>query len=67
MVHVYDRNTDRLRPLDIARGSRADSCFATTLEIDRRLPDIDLEVGEMLVHGAKASRVTTRPQLRLMK
>jgi alanine dehydrogenase len=66
-VYVYDRNIDRLRELDIAFGGRADTCFATTLEIEERLPDMDLVIGAVLVHGARAPRVITRAQLGVMK
>jgi alanine dehydrogenase len=66
-VYVYDRNIDRLRELDIAFGGRADTCFASTLEIEQRLPDMDLVIGAVLVHGAKAPHVITRDQLSLMK
>src|ERR1700754_3551161 len=66
-VYVYDRNIDRLRELDIAFGGRADTCFATTLEIEQRLPAMDLVIGAVLVHGARAPRVITRAQLSLMK
>jgi alanine dehydrogenase len=66
-VFVYDRNIDRLRELDIAFGGRADTCFATTLSIEERLPDIDLVIGAVLVHGARAPHVITRAQLGLMK
>ena len=66
-VFVYDRNIDRLRELDIAFGGRADTCFASTLDIEQRLPDIDLVIGAVLVHGAKAPHVITREQLGLMK
>ncbi|HXD65172.1 MAG TPA: alanine dehydrogenase [Solirubrobacteraceae bacterium] len=66
-VFVYDRNIDRLRELDIAFGGRADTCFATTLSIEERLPDVDLVIGAVLVHGAKAPHVITRAQLALMK
>jgi alanine dehydrogenase len=66
-VYVYDRNIDRLRELDIAFGGRADTCFASTLEIEQRLPDMDLVIGAVLVHGARAPRVITRQQLGLMK
>ncbi|MGH8852111.1 MAG: alanine dehydrogenase [Casimicrobiaceae bacterium] len=66
-VYVYDRNLDRLRELDIAFGGRADTCFATTLEIEERLPYLDLVIGAVLVHGARAPRVITRAQLGLMK
>jgi alanine dehydrogenase len=66
-VYVYDRNIDRLRELDIAFNGRADTCFATTLSIEERLPDMDLVIGAVLVHGARAPRVVTRAQLSLMK
>jgi alanine dehydrogenase len=66
-VYVYDRNIDRLRELDIAFGGRADTCFATTLSIEDRLPDADLVIGAVLVHGARAPHVITRAQLGLMK
>jgi alanine dehydrogenase len=66
-VYVFDRNIDRLRELDIAFGGRADTCFATTLSIEQRLPDADLVIGAVLVHGARAPRVVTRAQLGLMK
>jgi alanine dehydrogenase len=66
-VFVFDRSIERLRELDIAFGGRADTCFATTLSIEERLPDMDLVIGAVLVHGAKAPRVVTRAQLSLMK
>ena len=66
-VYVFDRNIDRLRELDVAFGGRADTCFASTLEIEQRLPAVDLVIGAVLVHGARAPRVVTREQLRVMK
>jgi alanine dehydrogenase len=66
-VFVYDRNIDRLRELDIAFGGRADTCYASTLDIEKRLPDVDLVIGAVLVHGAKAPYVIRRDQLSLMK
>src|SRR6201996_2885952 len=66
-VYVYDRNIDRLRELDVAFGGRADTCFAPTLQIEERLPYVDLVIGAVLVHGAKAPHVITRAQLSLMK
>jgi alanine dehydrogenase len=66
-VYVFDRNIDRLRELDIALGGRADTCFASTLSIEERLPDMDLVIGAVLVHGARAPHVVTRQQLSLMK
>jgi alanine dehydrogenase len=66
-VFVYDRNIDRLRELDIAFGGRADTCYASTLDIEQRLPEVDLVIGAVLVHGARAPYVVRREQLKLMK
>jgi alanine dehydrogenase len=66
-VYVYDRSIDRLRELDIAFGGRCSTCFASTLDIEQRLPEADLVIGAVLVHGAKAPHVITREQLKLMK
>ena len=66
-VFVYDRNIDRLRELDIAFGGRADTCYASTLDIEKMLPEADLVIGAVLVHGAKAPYVVRRDQLKLMK
>jgi alanine dehydrogenase len=66
-VYVFDRSIDRLRELDVALAGRASTCFASTLEIEQRLPDADLIIGAVLLHGARAPRVITRPQLQLMK
>jgi alanine dehydrogenase len=66
-VYVFDRNIDRLRELDIAFGGRADTLYASTLDIETMLPEVDLVIGAVLVHGARAPYVIRREQLRLMK
>jgi len=66
-VYVYDRSIDRLRELDLIFDGWASTCFASTLEIEQRLPEVDLVIGAVLVHGAKAPHVITRAQLGLMK
>ena len=66
-VYVYDHSIDRLRELDIAFQGRADTCYASTLDIETRLSDADLMIGAVLVHGAKAPYVVRRDQLKLMK
>ena len=66
-TYVYDRSIDRLRQLEIELDGRASTCFASTLEIEQRLPEVDLVIGAVLVHGAKAPRVVTREQLSMMK
>ncbi len=66
-VYVLDRNLDRLRELDVAFAGRADTLFSSTLAIEELLPEMDLVIGAVLVHGARAPRVITRAQLSLMK
>jgi alanine dehydrogenase len=66
-VFVYDKSIDRLRELDIAFGGRASTVFSSTLSIEERLPDVDLVIGGVLVHGARAPHVISRRQLGLMK
>ena len=66
-TYVYDRNIDRLRELEVLLNGRCSTCFASTLEIEQRLPDMDLVIGAVLVHGAKAPWVIRRSQLSLMK
>ncbi len=66
-VFVYDTSIDRLRELDIAFGGRASTVFSSVLSIEERLPDIDLVIGAVLLHGARAPRVIRREQLQLMK
>ena len=66
-VFVYDKSIDRLRELEVLLNGRVSTCFASTLEIESRLPEMDLVIGAVLVHGATAPRVITREQLKLMK
>ncbi|MGH2953407.1 MAG: alanine dehydrogenase [Solirubrobacterales bacterium] len=66
-VFVYDVSIDKLRELDIAFGGRASTVFSSTLSIEERLPDMDLIIGGVLVHGARAPHVIKRSQLGLMK
>ena len=66
-VFTYDTSIDRLRELDIVYGGRASTVFSSTLSIEERLPDMDLVIGAVLVHGARAPHVITRDHLKLMK
>ncbi|HKP90364.1 MAG TPA: alanine dehydrogenase [Thermoleophilaceae bacterium] len=66
-VYVLDRSIDRLRELDIAFNGQAHTVFSSTLSIEELLPSADLVIGAVLVHGARAPRLVTREQLRLMK
>jgi len=66
-TYVYDKSIDRLRELEVLLNGRCSTCFASTLEIEQRLPEMDLVIGAVLVHGAKAPHVVTRGQLGMMK
>jgi alanine dehydrogenase len=66
-VSVYDRSIERLRELASMFGGRCATCFASTVEIEQRLPDMDLVIGAVLVQGARAPHVISRRQLGLMK
>jgi alanine dehydrogenase len=66
-VFVYDVSLDKLRELDVAFGGRASTVFSSRLSIEDMLPKMDLVIGAVLVHGARAPHVITREQLGLMK
>ena len=66
-VFVFDLSIDRLRELDVAFAGRASTVFSSTLAIEEMLPRVDLVIGAVLVHGAKAPHVISREQLKLMK
>jgi alanine dehydrogenase len=66
-VFAYDMSIPRLRELDVIFDGRASTVHSSTLAIEQRLPDVDLVIGAVLVHGARAPHVITREQLSLMK
>ncbi|MGV1047731.1 MAG: alanine dehydrogenase [Solirubrobacterales bacterium] len=66
-VFVYDRSIDRLRELDTVFDGRVSTCYASALEIEQRLPEMDLVIGAVLVKGARAPHVISREQLALMQ
>jgi alanine dehydrogenase len=66
-VFVFDRTIERLRDLEVIFDGRASTVYSSTLSIEQMLPYVDLVIGAVLVHGAKAPHVITRDQLSLMK
>jgi alanine dehydrogenase len=66
-VFVLDTSIDRLRDLDIALSGRCSTVHSSTLAIEEMLPRVDLVIGAVLIHGARAPRVIKREQLSLMK
>jgi alanine dehydrogenase len=66
-VFVFDRDVDRLRELEVAFGGRASTVYSSTLAVEEMLPQADLVIGAVLIHGARAPWVIRREQLALMK
>ena len=66
-VMIFDRSIDRLRELEVLLNGAASTVYSSTLEIEERLPEVDLVIGAVLVHGARAPHVITRRQLGLMR
>ncbi len=66
-VFVFDRDIDRLRELEVAFGGRASTVYSSTLAVEEMLPQADLVIGSVLIHGARAPWVIRREQLALMK
>ena len=66
-VYVLDRSIDRLRDVELLLNDRASTVYSSTLEIEQLLPQVDLVIGAVLVHGARAPRLVSREQLGLMK
>jgi len=66
-TYIFDNSVDRLRELDALIGHQCSTVFSTTLSIEQLLPQADLVIGAVLVHGAKAPHVIKRGQLALMK
>jgi alanine dehydrogenase len=66
-VIVLDRSLERLRELDASFDGRVETRYASTLEIERLLPDADLIIGTVLVKGARTPRVLRRADLARMR
>lgn len=66
-TYLLDRSIPRLREVDFMLNNRCSTVFSTTVAIEELLPEVDLVIGAVLVHGAKAPHVITRAQLALMK
>jgi alanine dehydrogenase len=66
-VFILDRSIDRLRELDLHYAREASTVYSTSLAVEELLPQADLVIGAVLVHGARAPFVVNREQLGLMK
>lgn len=66
-ITVIDRSIARLRELDDMFGSRIQTVYSTTDTIARAVAKADLVIGAVLIPGAAAPRLVTRPMLRSMR
>jgi alanine dehydrogenase len=66
-VTVLDRNVDRLRQLDLLWGNRADTRYSTSAAIEEAVLEADVLIGGVLVPGAAAPKLVTRPMIAAMK
>ena len=66
-VTVLDRSLPRLRQLDELFGGRVRTRFSSVATIEEELLAADVVVGAVLIPGASAPRLVTRPMLATMR
>jgi len=66
-VTIVDKSLAVLRHLDEVYGGRVKTLYATRDSIESVLPHADLVIGAVLIPGATAPKLVTRPMLATMK
>ncbi len=66
-VTILDIDPNRLAYLDDIFGSRITALYSTDANIEKVLRESDLVVGAVLLHGAKAPKLISREDLKIMK
>lgn len=66
-VTIFDRNSRRLKELDIKFKGRVQTIYSTTDMVEQYVTDADLVVGAVLVAGAAAPRLVSREMIRKMR
>jgi alanine dehydrogenase len=66
-VTVIDKSIARLRELDDMFGSRIQTVYSSVDTVSRAVAKADLVIGAVLIPGAAAPRLVTRPMLRAMR
>jgi alanine dehydrogenase len=66
-VTVFERSVDRMRELDVSLGRTVLLQMSGRHSIAEALPQADLVIGGVLVHGAKAPHLVTRDMLPTMQ
>ena len=66
-VTVIDRSLPRLYELDLQFGAQLHTLFSTMENIEREVIAADLVIGAILIPGAAAPKLVSRPLVRAMK
>jgi alanine dehydrogenase len=66
-VTIFERSVDRMRDLDVMMGGMALLQMSNRHALEEILPAVDLVIGAVLIHGARAPHLVTREMLALMK
>jgi alanine dehydrogenase len=66
-VTVVDRSVKRLRELSSIFGSQLKTAYSTAETVENLVTDADVVVGAVLVVGAAAPKLVTRPMVKKMK
>lgn len=66
-VIILDKSLARLQELDMQFGSKISTVYANSDNIERHVINADLVVGAVLLPGAAAPKLVTRPMLQKMR
>jgi alanine dehydrogenase len=66
-VTILERSIDRMRHLDEILSGRVSLVMSSSLQIEESIRDADVVIGAVLIPGAKAPKLITRPMLGEMK
>jgi alanine dehydrogenase len=66
-VTIYDINPNRIEELQAIMPKNVTTCLSSLSAIENHLPKAHLVIGAVLVPGAKAPKLITRKQLRIMQ
>ncbi|HYY03939.1 MAG TPA: alanine dehydrogenase [Gaiellaceae bacterium] len=66
-VTILDRSIDRMRHLEEVLSGRVSLVMSSTLQIEESVKDADVVIGAVLIPGARAPKLVTRPMIGAMK
>src|SRR5712692_6350596 len=66
-VTILERSIDRMRYLDDILSGRVSLVMSSSLQVEESIAEADLVIGAVLIPGARAPKLVTRPMLSEMK